>query len=456
VVATRYEIEGELGRGGMGVVYAAKDRLLERPVAIKLLFPDRAGAPEAVARFQREAIAAGRIGHEGICDVRDRGETEDGAPFIVMEKLEGRPLSSVFESEGPIEPMRLARLMRQVLSALSAAHGEGIIHRDLKPANIFVTRTPDGEERIKLLDFGIAKFTADQVSTELTRSGTVLGTPVYMSPEQALGQREIDGRADLWSVGAVMYEGLCGKTPFSGDNYNAVIASILTKDPVEPSVIVPEVPLRLEAVVLRALSKEPGDRHSSAAELSAALMDALGEPGGEAQAPDPGRVAPASIDSRPEPERRAGIRGHRFPGKMAAAGALLALVIAVVVGIWVSTWNDAAVRADETPGAERSVERAPDEDVTSTGIPPAGPGPDPSGDAARTAPVPVADPFPNVVDADREAEPDAGAERGVRDRLRRPTKAAAERVEEHGVRDAGGGYIKGRLGTRVVETPPEE
>jgi hypothetical protein len=128
----------------------------------------------------------------------------------------------------------------------------------------------------------------------------------------------------------------------------------------------------------------------------------------------------------------------------------------VVVGIWVSTWNDAAVRADETPGAERSVERAPDEDVTSTGIPPAGPGPDPSGDAARTAPVPVADPFPNVVDADREAEPDAGAERGVRDRLRRPTKAAAERVEEHGVRDAGGGYIKGRLGTRVVETPPEE
>ena len=276
VIAKRYVLVQEIGRGGMGCVYEAFDRKLERDVAIKFLDPGLADDAEAVTRFQREALAAGKIGHENICDVRDRGETKAGVPYIVMEHLVGCSLHSIFVREDTVEPIRLGRLTLQYLSALHAAHSKGIVHRDLKPENIFVTKTVADEEKPKLLDFGISKFLAESIGPRVTKTGIAMGTPFYMSPEQARGKKDIDHRTDLWSVGVILYEGLTGKLPFEGDNYNEVIVNIITDDLVEPTVYNPSIPPEIEKVVLRALARDPSDRYQSANEFGEALETALG------------------------------------------------------------------------------------------------------------------------------------------------------------------------------------
>ena len=286
VIEDRYVLDREISAGGMGCVYSAFDEKLERQVAVKFLDPRLATNEESVIRFQREALAAGRIGNPNICDVRDRGETEDGIPYIVMELLVGKPLNEMLDADQPLDALGLGKLMLQTLSALQAAHDKQIIHRDLKPANIFVTEGPAGQRWVKLLDFGVSKFIADSADEQLTRSGAVLGTAYYMSPEQARSRFDIDHRTDLWSVGVILYEGLTGRMPFNGDNYTEILVKIVTDDVVRPTVWEQDIPRELEAVVLRALEKDPDNRYADAAAFAEDLARALAPLEGERGDPD--------------------------------------------------------------------------------------------------------------------------------------------------------------------------
>ncbi len=279
IVAKRYRIVRELGRGGMGAVFEAFDINLERPVAIKFLDPDLTKKPDAIKRFQLEALAAGRIGHENICDVRDRGETVEGVPFIVMEMLDGEELKDLERRENQLAPDHAVEIVIQILDALEAAHDKGIVHRDLKPENIFLTKDSSGGLRVKILDFGVSRFTGETASIRLTRTGNVLGTPCYMSPEQAKGRTDVDQRSDIWAVGVILYEALTGRLPFSGENYNEVIANILIEEAMEPSMLVSPFSESLEAVIMGALEKELDDRYSSASEFAEDLRLAMENPG---------------------------------------------------------------------------------------------------------------------------------------------------------------------------------
>ena len=361
ILAGRYELGSELGRGGMGVVYAAEDLLLERPVAVKLLFGEAAQEPEIVTRFQREALAAGKIGHENICDVRDRGEAEDGSPFIVMEKLVGQPLDDLFECEGRVEIDRLCKIVLQVLAALEAAHAEGIIHRDLKPANIFVTRNSAGEERIKLLDFGISKFTRGPHAVQLTRTGAVLGTPLYMSPEQALGQMDIDQRSDLWSTGTIMYEGLCGTPPFVADSYNAVISAILTAEPKAPSEVVEGIPAALDAVLLKALEKNVDDRWANAAELAESVRAARGRNGAVRESTPPATPRSSIATFTPSPVDPLADTQQATRSRALELVVLLGLVGALIVGsiMYYNSLQEERVGSERSAGLGRPLLWAP-------------------------------------------------------------------------------------------------
>ena len=275
LIAERFELVREIGVGGMGAVFEAIDGRLERPVAIKFLDPSLVSDDEHVARFQREALAAGRIGHPNICDVRDRGVTEDGFHFIVMELLEGRTFYELIQREGPVAPQRVVPIVLEVLSALGAAHRAGIVHRDLKPENIYISRAPNGQEQVKLLDFGVSRFLDDSNALRLTKSGKVLGTPLYVSPEQALAKRDIDNRADLWGVGVLLYEALTGRAPFKGKNTGQMLIKIIKQDPTPPKELVPWLSDPLQAVILKALRKDREERYRSAEDFAVDLEQAL-------------------------------------------------------------------------------------------------------------------------------------------------------------------------------------
>jgi serine/threonine-protein kinase len=269
-VAGRYEVLRAMGSGAMGALYEALDTRVSRHVAIKFLSP-RFAYDEAVReRFSREAHALGRIRHDHVCGVSDHGITGDGVPFIVMELLEGEPLSAVLDREGHLSPERAIHIMLEVLAALGAAHALGIVHRDLKPHNIFMTRTSMGDARAKLIDFGIAKF-LDEDAT-MTQEGTTIGSPVYMSPEQVNGEtKRIDHRTDIWAVGVILYECVAGVPPFSGGSLHELFANILLKPPRPLLDVAPWLPPALEPVVLKALRKDIAARYADVAELAAAL-----------------------------------------------------------------------------------------------------------------------------------------------------------------------------------------
>ena len=270
----RYRLERELGAGGMGAVWIAVQEGLGRRVALKTLLPALAQDAQAVTRFKREAELAASLGHPHIVQVTDFGSDAGGA-FLVMELLHGHSLAEVIEREAPMEPTRLATIAQQVLSALGATHERGVVHRDLKPDNVFLTKVAGGE-LVKLLDFGIARMALGDVASRLTQTGQVLGTPLYMAPEQARAQ-EVDGRTDLYALGAILYEAASGQRPFEASTYPALIAAIVMDAPPPLKSLRPGLPPNFVAIVETAMAKEPDHRFRSPEAMSRAL-DSLATP----------------------------------------------------------------------------------------------------------------------------------------------------------------------------------
>jgi eukaryotic-like serine/threonine-protein kinase len=273
-----YRIVRVLGEGGMGVVYEAVHPILGRRAAIKVLklTPGIPVGAKVVERFFTEARLVASLGHENIVEAFDFGEVTLGGVssyYVAMELLEGESLRAALK-RGPLAPARVAALGRQAAAALGTAHASGVVHRDVKPDNLFLARRPDGREVLKILDFGIAKLMGDAHATPqasaLTKSGIMLGTPAFMSPEQCAG-RPIDGRSDVYSLGLVLFQAATGKRPFARDTEPEVMAAQLRDAPPRPSHLRPEVPLALEAVLLKALAKRPEHRFATMEELAQAL-----------------------------------------------------------------------------------------------------------------------------------------------------------------------------------------
>ncbi len=278
VYSGRYELTHLIARGGMAQVYRAMDLQLDRPVALKVLFPELSVDRTFVERFRREAQAAANLSHPNIVPVFDWGE-DDGSYFIVMEYIEGRPLSAVLRDPQAMPPRQIATIGAGVAAALAFAHRHGVVHRDVKPGNVLIT--PEGD--VKVTDFGIAR--AVNTEESLTQTGAVMGTAAYFSPEQAEG-KAVDSRSDIYSLGVVLYEMSVGKPPFTGDSPVAVASKHVRDTPVLPRAANPAVPAALEAVIMKAMAKNPDDRYRSAEELRADLLRfAEGRP---VEAGDPG------------------------------------------------------------------------------------------------------------------------------------------------------------------------
>jgi serine/threonine-protein kinase len=262
----RYELHRRLGRGGMAEVYLARDQMLDRAVAVKVLFPALATDPGFVERFRREAQSAAGLNHPNIVSVYDWGEA-NGTYFIVMEYVEGESLAELIQAEGRLHPDRAAEIASDMASALGYAHRNGgVIHRDVKPGNVLLTR--DGT--VKVADFGIARAISDSSEQNLTKTGSVMGTATYFSPEQARGA-SVDPRSDVYSLGCVLYEMVIGHPPFSGENAVAIAYKHVQEAPVPPRRIDPALPETLEAIILKCLAKNPANRYPSAQDMRADL-----------------------------------------------------------------------------------------------------------------------------------------------------------------------------------------
>jgi serine/threonine protein kinase len=279
LIGGRYRLMRIIGAGAMGTVWSARNESTDRDFALKLMLPDAAKNPIALQRFFQEAKASGRLRHRSIVEVYDLGRVEAtpalpndpraGTPYLVMELLEGEPLDSVLRRRKRLSIGTALRMIRDVARALDVAHKQRIVHRDLKPANIYLHKTLDGTIVPKILDFGISKLTGpthfDAVATSI---GTVLGSPAYMSPEQAAGETDVDGRSDVWSLGVILYKALCGTVPFSAANYNALMMAIARNTHPPLGERVDNMPAEIEGLVDRCLSKERAGRFDSSKDFA--------------------------------------------------------------------------------------------------------------------------------------------------------------------------------------------
>jgi serine/threonine protein kinase len=271
LVGGKYRIVRLLARGGMGVVYEAQHTLVRRRFAIKFLRRDLALRREIIARFQREAEAAGALENENVAAAVDFGISAEGMPYIVMEYLVGESVGALLAREGSLPARRACDLVMQACRGIEAAHAAGIVHRDLKPHNLFVCRRDDGTDLVKVLDFGVAKLRVVESSAAATETGSLLGTAAYMSPELARGDKMVDERADVYALGAILYELLSQQKPHPGDSQNAILHHIATQPAVPLDAVRAGVPSALVAIVAGALASEPSARPQTAAALGTAL-----------------------------------------------------------------------------------------------------------------------------------------------------------------------------------------
>lgn len=412
LVAGKYELVRRIGQGGMGSVWEGKHCSLGTRVAIKFIDREHADNQEARARFDREARAAAAIQSKHAIQIFDHGITDDGKPFIVMEMLEGESLEDRLKRSPQLPLKEVATILQQVCRAVQKAHEAGIVHRDLKPDNIFLCRSPeDDHETAKVLDFGIAKMqeAGNPGLSSGTKTGAVIGTPFFMSPEQARGLRGIDHRTDIWSLGVIAYRAAVGKLPFDGESVGDLLVKICTAPLPRPSQFQPSLPANFDSWFSRALSREPGDRFSSAFELSDALLEIAGLPArsGRGHTPPP---RPASIPDASTRVSDGGISAAPFtatpamtselPARKSAAPLILGLVgvAALVAGgallvtrkhVVPAKVEAAALISSPSSAPAPSPVTPPGDDTTIT----------PLAAAASPAPTPTPEPIASVAPA---------------------------------------------------------
>jgi serine/threonine-protein kinase len=274
ILAGKYRVEKVLGTGGMGVVVAATHLDLQKRRALKLMHAEHATNARAVERFLREARAAVRLESKHVARVFDVGRLDSGAPYIVMEYLEGSDLGAISKARGQLPVGEAALYVAQAASAIADAHAAGIVHRDLKPSNLFLTTLRDGSPCIKVLDFGISKVAPGEGgdALDITQTRELLGSPLYMAPEQMRANQPVDGRVDIWGLGVILYKLVTGRLPFYAHGLIEICSVVLERPPTPPSVLRPDLPPELDALILRCLAKEPAARLASAAELAEALV----------------------------------------------------------------------------------------------------------------------------------------------------------------------------------------
>jgi serine/threonine-protein kinase len=354
VLQGRYRIKRQLGQGGMGAVYEGEHLLIGNPVAVKVLHAKHAADPAIIERFRREAQATTLIRHHHIVGVLDLGQLDDGSLYLVMEHLDGRDWSSDLSNEGPQPVAKVVHILSQVCDALGAAHEAGIVHRDIKPDNIFLIRRSGDPNFVKVLDFGISKIRegAGPIEPSKTQTGTAIGTPYYMAPEQVQGKKDIDARTDIYAMGIVLFQALTGQYPFDAETYPMLVMNIVMQPVPQLSAYRPDLPRELQRVLERMVAKDRALRFSSVQDVKTALApfaQVADRPESALSAPRP----PLGIPLESE-VRAVSVQPDAMPRRSVSVAALavgmLGLVLAgAVTGATIALWPESETQRSVAP-----------------------------------------------------------------------------------------------------------